>query len=423
MTTPGPRRYILIPLGSAGDVHPLTWLAKLLAARGHEVVMVAQTMVADIPRAAGVRVVPVGSAEEQLALVQNPDLWHPDHAFKLLAKKFPGWAREMIPAIRAEVVPGRTVLVAGGLAFAGRLVAEADRLPLITVQMQPSAFLSVADRPLMHQRLEWLRHLPDFAWRGFFALADWIVDADLAKPMNALRAELGLTTPVRGIMRDWWQSPDRVLALFPEWYAPARSDWPPQTVVTRFPLYDEAAERPPDPALEEFLAAGDPPILFSPGSANMWAKEFFAAGTEACRQLGRRALIVSRFAEHLPADVRRFEYVPFSRVFPRCAAVVHHGGVGTSAQGLAAGVPQLLFPMAHDQPDQAQRLKRLGVADYLYPQHFRPAAVARKLQHLLSSPSVAQSCRELQTRMRTQMPPEQVVAALESVRTTPSSVS
>jgi len=229
-----------------------------------------------------------------------------------------------------------------------------------------------------------------------------------------VRAENGLRNPVRGIMRDYWISPQRVLALFPDWYAPRRADWPPQTVLTRFPLYD--GEAPLDPAAEAFLAGGPAPILFTPGSANMWGKPFFEAAAGACARLGRRGMLVSGYSGHvpeaLPQGVRAFGSLPFGRVFERCAAVVHHGGVGTSAQGLAAGVPQLIMPMAHDQPDQAQRLKRLGVGDYLLPKDFRAQAVADKLANLLSSKSVESACREFKARMAAQMPPERVADLL-----------
>ena len=412
------RKFIVVPLGSAGDVHPLIWLAQLLAARGHDVAFVVQVAMADMARAAGLRVMPTGSVADQEAVIRNPDLWHPDRGFTVLANKFPRWAREMIPAIRAEVVPGQTVLVGAGVAFAARIVAEADHLPLVTVQLQPAAFMSVDDPPVLRAGLEWLPRGPRWVRRGFFALSHAFVDRQLAARINTVRAECGLKTPVRGILRDWWMSPDRVLSLFPEWYAPPQPDWPPQTVVSRFPLYDESATRPLDPALEEFLAAGDPPILFAPGSANMFAREFFAAGVAACARLGRRGLLVSQFAEHLPANlpagVRWFPYIPFGRVFPRCAAVVHHGGIGTCAQGLAAGVPQLLMPMAHDQPDQAQRLRCLGVADYLYPKAFTAARVADKLRGLLDSPATARACREIKARMDAQLSSERVVEILEA---------
>jgi UDP:flavonoid glycosyltransferase YjiC (YdhE family) len=400
-------------------VNPITWLAQLMAQRGHDVVVVAHAGMADVPARAGLRTVPVGSAADHDTIVANPDLWHPDRAFNLLASTFGDRAREVIPAIRAEVVPGKTVLVAAAIAVGARIVAEADSLPLVTVQLQPSVFMSADDRPLMDPRFAFLEHMPRWVWRGFFALLHKLIDSRLSPQINPVRAEMGLTKPVRGIMRDWWISRERVLALFPDWYAPRRADWPPQTVLTRFPPYD--GDLALDPAAERFLQEGDKPILFTPGSANMWAKPFFEAAAGACERLGRRGMLVTGYSEHVPASlppgVRRFGRLPFSRIFPRCAAVVHHGGVGTAAQGLAAGVPQLVMPMAHDQPDQAQRLKRLGVGDYLLPKHFKADAVASRLQNLLQSERTRQACAELKARMAAQMPPGQVADLLQSAFT------
>jgi rhamnosyltransferase subunit B len=411
-------KYIFIPLGSDGDVNPLTWLARLMARRGHDVVVIAHAGMAGVPARAGLRTVAVGAAADHDALVANPDLWHPDRAFNLLASTFADRAREVIPAIRAEVVPGKTVLVAAAIAVGARIVAEADGLPLVTVQLQPSAFMSEDDRPLLDPRLGFLQRLPRWAWRSVFFLIHKAIDAKLAA-VNTVRAEAGLREPVRGILRDWWMSRERVLALFPDWYAPRRADWPPQTVLTRFPLYD--GDPALDPAVEQFLREGPPPILFTPGSANMWGKPFFEAAAGACERLGRRGMLVSGYSEHFPAalprGVRCFDRLPFSRVFERCAALVHHGGVGTSAQGLAAGVPQLIMPMAHDQPDQAQRLKRLGVGDYLLPRQFKADAVASKLQGVLQSKTTEQACAELKARMAAQMPPEQVADILQSAFT------
>ena len=412
-----PRRYLVVPMGSAGDVHPLVWLARLLASRGHEVIVIAQTMVAEIPRRAGLQTVETGSAEEQLAVIEDPDLWHPHRGFACLARRFPGWARETLGALRERILPGRTVVIAGGVAFGGRIAAEAWGVPLITAQLQPSVFLSVEDMPVMRPGTEWLRRAPRWLRRAFFAVAHFEVDRRLAAPLNRIRAELGLTTRVRRVMGGWWMSPDRVLGLFPDWFAAPQSDWPLQTVTTRFPLYDESEERVVCPELEAFLRAGEPPVLLTAGSANKLARAFFTAALGACWDARRRAVVVTPYREQLPATlaagVRYFEYVPFSRVFPRCSVVVHHGGIGTCAQALAAGVPQLMMPMSHDQPDNANRIRRMGVGDFLYPRYFQPRAVLAKLQAILGSEIVAAACQEARSRMATQMSGQQVAEIIE----------
>lgn len=173
----------------------------------------------------------------------------------------------------------------------------------------------------------------------------------------------------------------------------------------------------PDPGVEAFLDGGEPPVLFTPGSANIQAARFFGVALEACGRLNCRGLFVTPRAEQvpprLPGSVLHVPAAPFSRLFPRCAAVVHHGGIGTVAQGLAAGVPQLVMPMAHDQPDHAQRLKRMGVGDYLLPKRFDASAVAGRLARLINSRATAQACALYRDKMAAQMPPERVADLLD----------
>jgi UDP:flavonoid glycosyltransferase YjiC (YdhE family) len=410
-------RFIFVPLGSAGDVNPMVWLARLVADRGHEPVMVIQTAMADYAERAHLRFRPTGSKEEQEQLTRNPDLWHPFRAFPLLAKHFPEWAREMLPVIRSEIVPGRTVLVGAGIAFAARIAAESALLPLVTVQLQPSIFMSPQDTPVLMRGMEHVKKCPLWFRKLVFRLSQWEADRQLAPSVNRLREESGLGTKARGILHRWGQSPDLVLGLFPEWFGPRQPDWPPQIVLTRFPLFDEATTRPCPPEWEAFSRSGTKPILFTPGSANMHGRSFFEAGMRACQALGQRAAFVTPFAEHLPsplaAGMKHFEFLPFSRVFHQCAAVVHHGGIGTCAQGLAAGVPQLLMAMAHDQPDNGWRLRQLGTGDYLYPNQFTAERVQEKLKSLTTSVSVANACRNYREEMQRQMPTEAVADILE----------
>src|SRR5262249_34229253 len=160
---------------------------------------------------------------------------------------------------------------------------------------------------------------------------------------------------------DWWHSPQLVIGMFPQWFAQPQPDWPKQTVLSGFPLYDEPEITPIDAELESFLRAGEPPIAFTPGSAMWAAEEYFEQGVQTCIRWNRGGLLLTRHRDHFPArlppGVIHVHYAPFSDLLPRCAGFVHHGGIGSSAQALAAGVPQLVTPFAHDQPDNAFRLK------------------------------------------------------------------
>ncbi len=398
-------------------MHPFVWLGKGLASLGHEVVVVVHRPFDKTMERAGLRTVAYGTDEEFEQTIRHPDLWHPRRGFALIASMASRWYSEIVPRIQAEIEVGRTLLVGAGIAFGARIAAEAFQVPLVTVQLQPAVFMSVKDPPVFAAGLEWLRRAPQWVRRVLYRLAEVHSDRLVAPGINTYRAHLGLPRPVRRIMRDYWISPDKVLALFPDWYGPKQDDWPSQVVTTRFPLYDEGEQRGVSPELEQFLAEGPPPVLFTPGSANAQARRFFEVGAEACVRLRVRGLFVTRFPEQLPSvlppQIRHVVATPFGHVFPRCRAVVHHGGIGTVAQGLAAGVPQLAMAMSHDQPDNGYRLTRLGVGAYLYPKAFSTRRVTATLARLTSSPQVAGACLARRDRMEDQMPAESVFRLLD----------
>jgi UDP:flavonoid glycosyltransferase YjiC (YdhE family) len=242
----------------------------------------------------------------------------------------------------------------------------------------------------------------------------------LGSELNRLRRTLGLK-PVRRIFSRWLFASDMMLGLFPDWFGPPQPDWPANARPVGFPLWDSPGSAPifgesgsqpdardrkrgTDPfSLSEevcdFLAAGPPPIAFSPGSANRVAHSFFGAAVDACQRLGQRGILLTKYDHQLPAtlppSVRHFGFVPLSKLLPRTAALVHHGGIGSCAQGLAAGVSQLVQPMSYDQFDNSRRLIRLGVAREISVRNFSGREVANSLAPLLDSPTVASCCREL----------------------------
>ncbi len=395
---------LLLAIGSHGDVHPFVGIGAALRARGHQVSIVANPHFESLIRREDLRFVPLGTAESYRSLATNPDLWHPTRGFEVVFRLgLQPMLRPMYDIVAAENRPGETVVAGSSLALGARLAQEKLGLPLATVHLAPSVFRSVYQPPVLSGMTlpSWMpRPIQRFLWSAVDLL---VIDRLTGGPLNAVRAELGLT-PVRGILRDWWHSPQRVIGLFPDWYGPPQPDWPPQTRLTGFPLYDERGFEPLSEDLRRVLDEGEPPIAFTPGSAMWLGKKFFEASAEACRRMGRRGLLLTRHREHLPPSlppgVVHVEYAPFSELLPRCAALVHHGGIGTTAQALACGVPQLIMPMGHDQFDNGARAVKLGVAKTIRLADYEPAQVADALTALLFSPETGRNAKAVAARFR-----------------------
>ena len=392
-------------VGSAGDVHPFVAVALGLRERGHIVSVATNPYFAPLLEQLQLPLVPVGTVEQFDQATAHPALWHQVRAFGVLAAIIRHSTPALYRLVEQEAARGDTVVVAHPLAFGARIAHETLGVPLVTLHLAPSTVWSLEEPPVPARWIGSINAWPKSARRLLLALGDRFADRALAPALNRFRAELGLA-PARHIASRWWHSPQHVIGLFPDWFAAPQPDWPSQTTLTGFPLYDERAVSQVPPDLEAFLseaeAAGDLPIVFAPGSSNRQASRFFAAAADACQRLRRHGILLTRYPEQLPSRlpgrVRHADYAPFSAVLPRSAALVHHGGIGTSAQALAAGRPQLVMPMTFDQPDNAVRLVRLGVARMLPPTRFSGARVARHLAALLEADPVAYRCAEIARR-------------------------
>ena len=391
-------KVIVIPIGSSGDVHPLLGIAIKLRERGHDVVFVTNEHFKPLADKAGLAFEALGTAEEYHNAINDPDIWHPTKGTqKVLEWSLLGLLNKSYDIVARHHVPGETILIGAALCLGARIAHDKLNVPLVTTQLQPMAIYSHAQPPHYSGMPAWA---PAWMRRSMFKMGEKvIVDPVLLKPLNQFRSELGLEPLAGGIFSDYINSPQLVLGLFPDWFAGPPPDWPAQVRMPGFPLYDEKGLTAVDPELERFLNEGSPPIAFTPGSAMLQAQFFFSAAAEACRTIGRRALLLTRYAQNIPADlppdVKHFAYAPFSAILPRCAALVHHGGIGTMAQALDAGIPQLIMPMAHDQPDNAFRAEQLGVALSLPRKKFTPEHLAPLLQRLMDEPSFSQRAREV----------------------------
>lgn len=395
-------RILLTPVGSAGDVNPFIWIGRALKRRGHEVILISAAPFRAAAEREGLGFVAVGDEEEFARATEDPDLWHPRKGLRLVLENVALMMRRGYAAIDALYEPGRTLLVSHALAFSTRVFEERHAAPAVSVHLSPSVLRSATDPsalplgPDLSRWPAWLQH-------GFWRFVDrFAIDPLIAPELNAWRAELGLP-PVSRVFDRWMHSPRGVIGLWPAWFAAPQADWPPGVRLTGFVVDQGAGGRELDADLAAFLDAGSPPLVFTPGSANRHAAAFFRAAADASARLGMRALLVSPYADQIPAvlpeGVRHAPYAPFNRLFPRAAAVVHHGGIGTCAQGFAAGVPQLLMPMGYDQPDNAARIERLRLGGWLAPAQFTADRVARKLGALLTNAEVQARSADARDRM------------------------
>jgi rhamnosyltransferase subunit B len=396
--------FLLAPFGTAGDVFPHVGIGRELKRRRHRVTIITHSQFGDVVRRFGLEYVALDDDVEFTRLIDDPKHADPMAALKLEAKFIlRDTMRKQFAAVAKLYEPGATAVVANHAGYGVRIAHDKLGIPMVSAYLSPFSIRS-ASRPAAQPVVHWPLWLTPFRFQR--AAIFWIVDRFFADPalapeINRFRAELGLA-PVSRILERWMHSPQCILGLFPRWLAePIPEDWP-RVEFSEFPFFDDV-EGPMPAEAEEFLNSGNPPVVFTPGTGGRHLQYFFDAAMAACRDLGIRALLLTRFAGQvsgaLPPTVRHFPYLPLSRVLPRSAALVSHGGSGTMAQALRAGVPQIMMPMNYEQPENARRLKNLGVARVLSPKKFKGPVVARELERLLSDDGARWRCGGLARRM------------------------
>ena len=276
---------LLLPtIGSAGDVHPMLALGIALQSRGHRATILTNPIFQELIEAQGVGFLPVGTIDDARATIADPDLWHPRKGFEVVAR------RAILPAM-VEVyrhierhADADTIVASSGIAFGARIAQERLGVPLATVHLQPSIIRSLVDQG-MAGNIRISASQPMWFKRAFFRFADWfLIDRVLKGPVNEFRATLGLP-PVDRLMHRWLHSPRLVIGFFPDWFASPQSDWPPETHLVGFPLWDSGNTTLPSDA-REFLEAGEPPVVFTPGSAGATMHRYFQESVEACARTG-----------------------------------------------------------------------------------------------------------------------------------------
>jgi len=392
-------RVVLTTWGSLGDLHPMLALGLELRSRGHDVIFATPEYYQNKIEQLGFafHTIRPNLPEDPATISRIIDL---KKGTEVVLKEV------ILSAIRdtyqdlLAVAQDADFMVAHEIIFAAPIVAEVLNMRWASCTLVPAAFFSAYDPSVIaaYPGLAKLRRLGPSVNRLVINLAD-IATRSWGKPLYELRKQLELPPMRNSILGHSKYSPYLVLALFSSVFGKPQPDWPSNSITTGFTFYDGEQERILSSELETFLEAGEPPIVFTLGSAVVGAPgDFYGQSVQAATGLGRRAvLLIGKNAppEELPQNMFACEYAPYSQLFPRACAVVHQGGIGTTAQALRAGCPTLVVPHLVDQPDNAARLERLGTSRTLARRDYLAPRVEKELAQLLDEPSYQQKANEV----------------------------
>ena len=422
-------KIVFAVFGSLGDMHPMNALGIELKKRGHEVTFATMEFYRE--------------KIEKLGFGFRPMRPHLVPDDKELARKLMDarkgselLLRELIlPNLRPmyedlmEAVAGADLLISTEVVFAAPSVAEKTGIKWVTTTLAPGTFLSAYD-PFVPPTAIWLRHFrflgSSFHGAMFGLVRKWI--DSWFEPYREFRREIGLSDGRNPLFEG--KSELLNLAMFSRLLGRPQPDWAKSTLQTGFCFYDGQDDYGSiHEDLERFLDAGEPPVVFTLGSAAvMDARDFFEESARAADILGKRAVLLYGVYNEPPGIVESGEwrvesakqiiavpYAPYSQVFPRAACVVHQGGIGTTSQVLRAGVPQLVMPYSHDQPDNAARCERLGVAKIISRERYKAETAAAKLRELLADESYKTFAVEAAKLIRLEHGTETACDAIEEI--------
>ena len=399
------KRIVFTTFGSLGDLHPYMGVALGLRDRGHQAVIATSPFYQEKIEATGIEFAPM-----------RPDFPNREGVKELVRdvldmKKGPQTViRDVVlPHLRdsyddlTRAVAGADLLVTHMLVYAGPVVADKQKLLWASSALQPGALMSVYDE-LELAPAPWLsavRRASPPVYRGLLRVLMRMTES-WGKPIQKLRMAEGLPPSKGNPLFHGGHSPHLVLAMFSRVLCQPMPDWPEATRISGFPFYDRNGGTEIDRELESFLSSGTPPVVFTLGSsAVMNAGQFYDISAQAARRIGARALLLigDEPENHPPgppsADVGVFRYAPYSEVFPRCAAIVHQGGVGTTGQALRSGRPMLVMPYGQDQPDNAARVVRLGVGRTIRRERYSVDTAIEELTLLLSDRNYVERAAEI----------------------------
>jgi rhamnosyltransferase subunit B len=355
---------VVLAVGSGGDVAPLAAVAAALSRRGIATTWMAPQRYA-VLTPDGVRFRAAGADDVFESVFNQPQVWTARHGLAESWRYYGAAALATYEQLRRDWSADDTVLVSSSFAVGARLAEEAHGFVNTTVHLSPGVLFSYR-RPPRWPAASIPPTWPTWLQAGTSALAERLaIDPTLRRALAPAWKAAGQTAQRRVFSR-YLHSPHRTAYLFPDWFATAASDWPASGRHAGFSSPAPLVRETPS-AVVAFMRAGSEPLAFiTAGTAVAQRPAWVTRCASALLARGMRVLVLGR-AGAAPASEAHPRLLfappaPLAGLLPHAQLLVHHGGIGTAVDALRSGTPQWLFPSAHDQADNADRLCRLGVA-------------------------------------------------------------
>ncbi len=400
-------RIVLSTFGSTGDLNPFIALGLTLRDRGHEVTFAVQDLFAPAVESQGFAVRHVsGNVVAALAQHTTQRQWGASNPIPSLRALMRYGIMPTLDAQAQELrdaCQGADLLVTSYGQLAGCFAAELAQIPWATVALSPatvpSAYITSQPPPI-----DLPPNLQSLSNRVQWGIGSLVLGRIADRPINRVRARYHLK-PIRESL--WLGAASRQLvcvACSPS-FQPAPPDWPDCVRMTGFCFWDAPSTWEPPETLTAFLADERPYVVVTAGSIAPDLQSAFASYFEtsikAITAAGARvlAIVLTEASQFTGEGVLSLPFAPYSRIFPRAVAIIHHGGIGTTAQALRLGVPSLIVPWGFDQLYTAARITTIGAGQFLFWRDYTPARAQKAISALLNEPSYRATARSLSERI------------------------
>ncbi|MQA88161.1 MAG: glycosyltransferase [Streptosporangiales bacterium] len=401
-------RTLLITAGSRGDIQPFVALARGLASAGHDAVVAGPRRFASV---AADHDVPFAPLDDRWLDLQDELADKGARAAFTAARAAKSLLRPMFDDIAAAAERGADVVVYHPKTLVGPHVADKLGVPSVLASLIP-LYLPTAEFPSPVFPVRLPRALNRASWRLAGA-----VETPFRGLVRAWRSEsLGLPGRSPSLARRAADGPP--LHAWSRHLLPAPADWPPGAAPTGFwSLPAPATWTPPD-RLARFLKDGDPPVYVGFGSmVNRDPEDLTRTVLGAIRRTGRRAVLATGWGGLRPGDepdgVLVLREAPHDWLLPRTALAVHHGGIGTVAAAMAAGVPQIVRPFLGDQTFWGWRVHGIGVGPAPLTGRLTPDRLAGAIDRAKSEPGYAERARAVAAKLSAEDGVAAAAAAIE----------